>query len=81
MVNILFVCESNRIASKMAAAYLAGKLKSLGATDFNVQSAESQFAQPPLKPVDTKGFTNHIVVCLISNCLFSGTGFALPTTL
>lgn len=39
MVNILFVCESNRIASKMAAAYLAGKLNSLGATDFNVQSA------------------------------------------
>ena len=25
---------------------------------------QSQFAQPPLKPVDTKGFTNHIVVCL-----------------
>ena len=39
MVRILFVCESNRIASKMAAAYLAGKLKSLGATDFDVQSA------------------------------------------
>ena len=25
---------------------------------------QSQFAQPPLKPVDTKGFTNHIAVCL-----------------
>ena len=25
---------------------------------------QSQFAQPPLKPVDTKGFTNHIGVCL-----------------
>ena len=39
MVRILFVCESNRIASKMAAAYLAGKLKSLGATEFDIQSA------------------------------------------
>ncbi|MBR4675821.1 MAG: hypothetical protein IKP00_15285 [Victivallales bacterium] len=39
MVHIIFVCESNRIASKMAAAYLAGKLKSLGATEFDVQSA------------------------------------------
>lgn len=39
MVHILFVCESNRIASKLAAAYLAGKLKELGATDFDVQSA------------------------------------------
>ncbi len=25
---------------------------------------QSQFAQPPLKPVDTKAFTNHIAVCL-----------------
>jgi len=25
---------------------------------------QSQFAQPPLKPVDTKGFTNHIAVRL-----------------
>ena len=25
---------------------------------------QSQFVQPPLKPVDTKGFTNHIAVCL-----------------
>ncbi len=25
---------------------------------------QSQFAQPPLKPVDTKGFTNHVTVCL-----------------
>ena len=25
---------------------------------------QSQFAQPPLKPVDTKDFTNHIAVCL-----------------
>ena len=25
---------------------------------------QSQFAQPPLKPVDTKGFINHIAVCL-----------------
>ena len=25
---------------------------------------QSHFAQPPLKPADTKGFTNHIAVCL-----------------
>ena len=25
---------------------------------------QSQFAQPPLKHVDTKGFINHIAVCL-----------------
>ena len=25
---------------------------------------QSQFAQPPLKPVDTKAFTNYIAVCL-----------------
>ena len=25
---------------------------------------QSQFAQPSLKPVDTKGFTKHIAVCL-----------------
>ena len=25
---------------------------------------QSHFAQPPLKPADTKGLTNHIVVCL-----------------
>ena len=25
---------------------------------------QSQFAQHPLKPVDTKGFTNHVTVCL-----------------
>ena len=25
---------------------------------------QSQFAQPSLKPVDTKAFTNHIAVCL-----------------
>ena len=25
---------------------------------------QSQFAQPPLKPVDTKHFTKHIAVCL-----------------
>ena len=25
---------------------------------------QSQFAQHPLKPVDTKGFTKHIAVCL-----------------
>ena len=25
---------------------------------------QSQFAQPPLKPVDTKPFTKHIAVCL-----------------
>ena len=25
---------------------------------------QSQFAQPTLKPVDTKGFTNHVAVCL-----------------
>ena len=25
---------------------------------------QSQFAHPPLKPVDTKAFTNHIAVCL-----------------
>ena len=25
---------------------------------------QSQFAHPSLKPVDTKGFTNHVTVCL-----------------
>ena len=25
---------------------------------------QSQFAQPSIKPVDTKGFTKHIAVCL-----------------
>lgn len=39
MSSILVVCNSNRIASKMAAAYLAFKLKELGGTDFTVQSA------------------------------------------
>lgn len=39
MSQILFICNSNRSASKMAAAYLAHKLIEAGRSDFDVISA------------------------------------------
>ena len=39
MTKVLFICRSDRIAGKMAAAYLARKMAELGQTDFEATSA------------------------------------------
>ena len=39
MTKILFICKSDRIASKMAAAYLSHRLAELGCEDFETFSA------------------------------------------
>jgi len=39
MTKVLFICKSDRIAGKMAAAYLANKMAELGQTDFEATSA------------------------------------------
>ncbi len=39
MTKILFICKSDRIAGKMAAAYLSHRLSELGKTEFETASA------------------------------------------
>ena len=39
MTKVLFICRSDKIAGKMAAAYIAHKMAELGQTDFEATSA------------------------------------------
>ena len=39
MTKVLFICRSDRIAGKMAAAYMTHKMAELGQTDFEATSA------------------------------------------